>query len=222
MSAIPVGVVPADPAGGGEATLTYKGSADSRTGDFPASKTFSDFDIGAADTNRRVIVCISTNSGTAADVASVTIGGNSANKDVGNGTQRNCSIWSLVVPTGTTATIVINAPGGGFIENCTIYVYTITGAASTLSTTSSGAETYVNTAPVGPASFANPKFLLLLVGGIDASGNLTPSGVTEDAETTLAGDPGDSAVGSSTTVGTATRTFAGNDANLGYAAATYT
>lgn len=89
------------PAGGGG--LTFHGTADSETD--TTSYTFSDFDIGAASSSRVVFVAIAWNLSSV--ISSVTIGGVTATIDTQTSGACRTAIARAVVPTGTTATIVV-------------------------------------------------------------------------------------------------------------------
>ncbi len=97
--------------------------------------TFTSEPIGTADANRRVIVCVAGDSGTApGDVSSMTVGGISATlvntTTYSGGTQYLLSMWYADVPTGTTANIVVTYNHAQYMS--TIAVYT-TQKASTVS-----------------------------------------------------------------------------------------
>lgn len=94
------------PSGGGGGGVV--GTFQTATGD-PANATtytFTSQPIGAAGATRRVVVAVA-NRDIAAVPTSVTIGGVSATMDEGIASIGAVSIWSVVVPTGTTATIVV-------------------------------------------------------------------------------------------------------------------
>lgn len=114
----------------GVPTLTFKTSSVSSS-DLD-TYTFSSLSIGTASTTRLVIaVCFAQNDNAAAGVAptSVTIGGVAATIHVsGLGTSANESsvaIASAVVPTGTTASVVVVYPDSQ--ARAGVAVYTLTG-----------------------------------------------------------------------------------------------
>lgn len=72
--------------------------------------TFTGGVIGTAQTNRICVACVVAYDGGANEPASVTIGGVSATKISSSG---HMSMWRASVPTGTTADVVVTAPGGG-------------------------------------------------------------------------------------------------------------
>jgi hypothetical protein len=96
----------ADEGGGGAVTLTYKGHAQNN-GTIPEGVTATDADIGSASGDRVVWLAVYWRAGTDTGPSSVTVGGNAANlhvsAQVSNLTHVN--IYSLLVTTGTTATI---------------------------------------------------------------------------------------------------------------------
>lgn len=95
------------------------------------SHTFSSMSIGAADTNRYVIVGIGcfdlSNQGTTYSPTSLTVGGISATKIAGgvsgvdSGFTTGCSLWRAAVPTGTTATVI--AYWDDTISRCQVTTY---------------------------------------------------------------------------------------------------
>jgi hypothetical protein len=89
--------------------------------------SFSNVSIGTASSDRIVVLGISGVSVSEGSVSSVTIGGTEAtiHTQVSNG--QTC-IASLVVPSGTTATIGVTYSAGR--GNCTVYVWTIKQASS--------------------------------------------------------------------------------------------
>lgn len=110
--------------------------------------TFSGVNIGAAASNRIVIVTVgaSKSSGTwSGTIASVTINGNAATQAnaVSNSASTN-GVYYLNVPSGTTATIVVNLPSGADSNGIAIGIYRAVGLASatptaTATATASGA-----------------------------------------------------------------------------------
>jgi hypothetical protein len=90
------------------------------------SFTFTDHAIGTESADRLVVVAVHIDSG-ASTIDSLTIGGNTAaihaNSDDHTSTGASTSISSLVVPTGTTATIVVNC--SGISNRCAIGVWTV-------------------------------------------------------------------------------------------------
>lgn len=89
--------------------------------------TFAGQSLGPASAVRRIVVGV-TNRDTVLNPTSVTIGGVAATKDVGDGSLQGASVWSAVVPTGTTGDIVVDY--GGTQTTCTIGVWALTGVAS--------------------------------------------------------------------------------------------
>jgi hypothetical protein len=96
-----------------------------------ATYTFSSRAIGAAAGDRQVFVAVAgVNTG---DVTSLTVAGISATKLVGQtftgAATSNVEIWRADVPSGTTATIVVNTTTSG--NRLGIGVYAATGALNT-------------------------------------------------------------------------------------------
>lgn len=94
--------------------------------------TFATQAIGTASADRYVLVCTATR-GTAITVSSMTIGGVSAalvrRQQNGNNT---LEWWIALVPTGTTASIVVTWSAGAL--RCSIGVWALTGLQSTTAT----------------------------------------------------------------------------------------
>jgi hypothetical protein len=86
--------------------------------------TFTNHAIGVADVTRRVVVVAhASDSTTAFSFTGITIGGNAATIHPAGATlTANVTIASLLVPTGTTATIVVTK-SGGTPDRCGIAVY---------------------------------------------------------------------------------------------------
>jgi len=108
--------------GGGGITATFQASAVDAAD--LTTYTFSSQPIGSASSTRRVVVTISTNS--TRTISSVTIGGVSATLDATNtlsGTA-HVAIASAVVPSGTTASVVVTMDAGAL--GCGIGVWTLT------------------------------------------------------------------------------------------------
>lgn len=86
--------------------------------------TFTGASIGAADPTRRVvIVAHASDSATAFSFTGITVDGNAATIHPAGATMTaNVTIASLLVPTGTTATIVVTK-SGGTPDRCGIAVY---------------------------------------------------------------------------------------------------
>ncbi len=76
-----------------------------------SSHNFTTVAIGAASSDRRVVVACAYRGG--GPITGVTIGGVSAALDVAQSTANSAEIWSAIVPTGTTATVAIALTGAG-------------------------------------------------------------------------------------------------------------
>jgi len=85
------------------------------------SKTFSSVPIGNATYDRMVVVCVKGDGG-GGQPTSVTVGGISATSivAVASGPQYN-SIWAAIVPTGTTANIVVNRSNDPDRQGISVY-----------------------------------------------------------------------------------------------------
>lgn len=117
--------------GGSVRTKTYQ-TSDTSTANASAY-TFSGKAIGAASSDRRVIVTIHSRSDTGSaprTISSVTVGGIVAtiNKDAQGSSRAGSAIVTAAVPIGTTADIVVTFSGG--CTQCGIGVYSATGLTS--------------------------------------------------------------------------------------------
>jgi hypothetical protein len=83
--------------------------------------TFSTVDIGVADSTRRVIVGVAGAAGAARTLSSATIGGVSATIHTNLSSADHSSLISVLVPTGTTATIVLTFSGGMISAGIGVY-----------------------------------------------------------------------------------------------------
>ena len=177
---IPLGVLASShvaPAGGsGSFDFLSTHSSDANA----SSYTFSGVDIGTAATDRVVIVYVSFQNASAT-ISGVTIGGVTATIDVqGGGTNgNNRNGWArAVVPTGTTADIVVTAINA-VPKSCGIGVYRSAGYTVTLSDT-------LNVPGATPLSLSGD--ITAIAGGVilagatwrDYSTTATWTGVTED------------------------------------------
>lgn len=96
------------------------------------SQSFSGVSLGAAAPDRKIILAISHYITISAAPSSVTIGGISATKLVDNTSTASLgvsSIWIAAVPTGTSATVIINSTGDT-TDYIGMGVYRVTGLRS--------------------------------------------------------------------------------------------
>lgn len=116
--------------GGGGIALTYIGAVTPSVSGQVLTATSAP--IGTAASNRLVVVLFTDVTGVSETSATVTIGGNAATVNtITNGPFPPCiGIASLVVTTGTTATIVVTLNGSG-ASLAHFEIYTITGLSST-------------------------------------------------------------------------------------------
>lgn len=162
-----------------------------------AEFTFSSINIGAADDFRTVVVCVGGFRASAilGDITSVTIGGVSAVYLLTpfNGGAMLASIWAAVVPTGTTATIVVNH---GNATTCGISVYRVVTQTSNIPTVPASVLQFFNasgtvgdnrntpttTSPTtGSINAENNSAVIALSYGINTI-NPTWTGLTQDTE----------------------------------------
>ncbi len=158
-------------------------TAVSNTGDFP-SYTFTAVSIGSNPRpTRRIMLAIVAGNDTdgVVPVDSVTIGGIAASMHVeawpNLDNQSGFAIWSAIVPTGTTADIVVSASLAPGKAGCRVIVYDTTVSELT------PYSTYIDTQEISPASFImnaiEGSFLLAVTRGPSA---VTWTGLTKDYE----------------------------------------
>lgn len=117
------------------------------------SYTFAGTSIGTAGPNRLIVVATALRSASSNSYSSVTIGGSAAAAAVvQNAAQTNVGLHALLVPSGTTADIVVTMTGTG--SRCVIGVYALynlasTTAAATASSTAATLALSLNTQPQG-------------------------------------------------------------------------
>jgi hypothetical protein len=162
--------------------------------------TFTSQNIGAADPTRRVIVGLTWRcNGTFAVVSSATIAGSAATIHIqgASNTDSNAAFISLLVPTGTTATIVVNMSAGARNLDCAIWRQVNESSASPTATQTASAAS--NTVSLNINVPANGS--LYACGNCRTSAAQTPfgwTGVTErydvgaeaDAESSGASETG--------------------------------
>lgn len=160
--------------------------------------TFTSANIGTAAADRIVLVAITARGNTAGNftVGSVTIGGNAATVDsttnAGNGREVSTFAY-LLVPSGTTATIVVNF-NGGTMDVCATHIYNINGQAS--NTPVGSAVSYSPAPSAAPGTQTNGCAVCCVMG--DTNTNYTWTNATEDYDTAL-GSLGVSAAHKNTT-----------------------
>ena len=165
--------------------LAYQGSAAFTAGN--TVFTYASAPIGTAATNRLVVVVVAYRCNDFTKILStVTIGGISAVKQATSGGGDPVSIWSAIVPTGTTASVVATF-ATAVNTGVAISVYTIQGGASSTARTWGGITNNSTSDTVGFALTIN-KSDAVIVGAVSdqqASG-VTLTNVTEDIEYTPA------------------------------------
>ena len=127
---IPIGVLASARVAASALTCTYQ----TRMADTVdrSSYTFSAVGIGAASSTRRVVVAVATRNGAGNANPTITIGGVAATNDVTlavDSNQQACTIASAVVPTGTTADIVVTLTAT--TGRCGVLVWTLSGGSPT-------------------------------------------------------------------------------------------
>lgn len=136
---IPLGVLASSyvaPAGGGGG-VTFLGTTSST--DNLEQYTFTGVDIGSASSDRVIIAAVH-NRLTGTVISGVTIGGVTATQDAATLASSNAGaadIWRAAVPTGTTATVVVDMPVGDPANGCLVALWAITGHTVTVADTGS-------------------------------------------------------------------------------------
>lgn len=123
------------------ATATYIGGTTSTT-DQASTYTFSNHAIGPASDDRHVLVSVQSGHSAARTAPSVTIGGIAATQVGFNASSDDtilCGFYIALVPTGTTANIVVTYSGSAV--RCRVDVWTITGLQSTTATDTASDDT---------------------------------------------------------------------------------
>lgn len=164
------------------AKIEYIATAES--GSNASSYTFSGVSIGTATSDRLVVVVVTSadTGGNTAALSSVTIGGNAATIHVSSGTSEFITaVASLLVPTGTTANIVLNFSNSIGRAACQTYRVWDYNDATPNATSTSGGTT---NATSRSATVAIPSTGGVAVYGVmcDGSRSVTWTNATEDME----------------------------------------
>lgn len=142
--------------------------------------TFASQNIGAAASDRLVIVAYSSinGNGTGVGISSVTIGGVTATIAHSSGTNVSAGLAWALVPTGTTASIVLTFAIGQ--TNCVAATYRLTGQQSSTA--------FDTDTPAGGATAARSASIDVPAGGCviasagEAAVSMTWTGATEDQD----------------------------------------
>lgn len=129
----------------GNLTATYIGTTQTNSNN--TTHALTNVSIGAADNYRRIVVTVGTvGTGSGDTVNTVTVGGVSLTKHVEVSGAIGVAVFSEVITTGTTATIVVTTSGNSDIA---VRVFNITGATSSYSSSSSasGTTTSITSSP---------------------------------------------------------------------------
>lgn len=145
--------------------------------------TFSSLSFGAAATDRLLIVAVT--SGGVLDPAtllSATIGGVSATihaqaNNTGNSVNGHAAVFSALVPTGTSGSVVVTWDGAGAMGNTAYALYRATGL---VSSTPTDTATAAGTSPTMSIDRANNGFIVAAAAGVNASDFTWPSPMAED------------------------------------------
>lgn len=154
------GVMPVVAAGSVAAGPTYELVHTAGASTFGSSFTITSANLGAAASDRIIVVAVSTYAATEAaqTVNSVTIGGDACALDVRTSASRSAAIFSRVHPAGTSANITVSVSSNVSIYAVAVYaIYGATGLDGTPNSatgTASSGSTGVNTSAHGVAIFA--------------------------------------------------------------------
>lgn len=174
-----------------------------------APVTFSAASIGAADSDRYVVVCAITEDGTnttTRPITSMTIGGVTATEAAqasGDAYRRNAAVFYLKVTSGTTADIVLNFASGH--DGALIRVYrVIVPSGTTMSVKGSLTDITHTSGVVLDASDLTvdegaAAFIAVMQDTTNTATFTTSSGLTEDFEGELSGGDTSGAIYSGTT-----------------------
>lgn len=198
-------------------TFEYTAQSGANTTATDFSGQFDGIAIGAATSDRLVVVGISGSrvSAGARTVSSCSIGGVSASLVVRQTTTNGdaCEMWAATVPSGTTADIDIVFSAS--MNGAGVGVWTLKGAATTATATAGDDSTPYSASLAIPEGGAGIGYFL----EVDESGTTTWTNLTEDFDALIrpgAAEPFHSGA-HSTTSGTLTRTAAGHTARTYYA-----
>jgi hypothetical protein len=167
------------------ATITWTDS--DSTGVDGTVKTFSSMALGTADASREIFVFV-TGMNAGVDVSSMTVAGISATKIIadGGGVNAGVELWRASVPTGTTGDVVVTYDSSS--ARCGVSLYAGYDIATTATATdTSNADPGVGSinVPAGGVAIA----AMTQVSG-DPGGTTTWTGLTEDADFVVGGEPG--------------------------------
>jgi hypothetical protein len=114
--------------GGKAQSLSFNGYANS--GAFSASYSFGGMSLGQESSERLIVVCVANHSvNVPGAVTAVSVAGVAATRQGGTGPNPYTSIWSALVPTGTSGTVSLSLADKG--TDMTIAVYSVYGLFST-------------------------------------------------------------------------------------------
>lgn len=187
--------------------LTFRGGFTTTSTSF--FNTFTGVPLGAAESDRLVIVTAGNRPNPSPpNVVSVSVGGVSATKQSGT-TPVVDSIWTAIVPSGTTATVIVTNDAASV--GLGVSVYTVTGGASRIAKQSANSVVASGTNPVTTTMNVSKGDVVIMVASNDsgASGGVVLVGATEDVEyNQISGSRGSYASGSAVMTATeAGRTF---------------
>lgn len=169
----------------GSPVKTYIGSTASASD--LTTYTFTDHAIGAAASDRLVVVVVHLSAAASRTLSSLTIGGNSATingtTNVGSGSGVLTAIAYLQVTSGTTATIVVTASGGCL--GCQIDVYSLTNLSS--QTPQDADLAAVGSGPRSLTSTTTANGVVIAGATSTTTHDFSWTGPTEDAESTVSG-----------------------------------
>ena len=213
------GMMRARPAAGGGATLAF---TDSGAGTTATTLTLSARSLGAAATDREILVAVMHRNTGNYEPPAVTVSGISASLVVGLKNAGivaiSAQIWRAAVPTGTTGDVVVTIASGGVWTN--VAVYRATGLAAGAADTGTGNTNATNSTTLTAASGA---VALGCSGGATTGGpTATWTNLTEDYDVnTSASSDTATAASAQSLSGTTTVTAAITGTITAFAAASF-
>lgn len=158
-------------------TVSYRTAAQDGTGQ--TTYTFSAQDIGAAASDRYVVVGIAARG--QASISSVTIGGVSATKIKEQGNTDVAGLYIAAVPSGTTGDVVVTLPGAGLRAAIGVWaLYGLSGSGAAETTASSTSD------PATLSLTTSPNAIVIGLAYNDSALSFSWVGLTENFDTAIA------------------------------------
>jgi hypothetical protein len=213
-------------ASGGPKVVTFQTSDSSSAG--TSSTTFTAKAIGTAASDRYVIVAVCVLNNASATPSTVTVGGNSATRQVRSARGGGIvDIWTVLVTTGTTADVVVTCAAAP--NRVGIIIWSATGLSSGTAVGTGTENTATSPHTTGSFSTSNGGFVVAAScdnGAPTYTESVTGGGsptVTEDVDAVFGGSPTMMGMHTGSTNGTSitVTVTGGTNANGGVAAASF-